>query len=492
MLVTLLLVCGTAGGYEMNQVLADDPNWFARFGEPVAIDGDWAVIGSGGTPSAYFFHYEAGTWVQHQRVYADDSQDGSNFGDAVAISGTMAVIGAHDYEITGMGACGAAFVFEFDGSNWTQTAVLAPDDGEVNDLFGEAVAIDGDVVVVGAYRDDVGDDDNAGSLYVYQNQGGSWPQVSHLSASDASSGANLGDQIAISGSVILAGAPAANPMGTNSGAAYAFAHDGSQWVDTQLVPADGDPGDYFGYALDFDGNTAIVGAWADDDGGDAGGSAYVFDYDGSTWTEGQKLFGSDAIAGDSFGQAIAVHGDWALVTATWGDGEFPNVGSVYAYHLDGSTWTEQYKLNSPTATSTQGFGDGLALGDMGALISESGNGTQMSAAGCGWAVADMADPVAVARWDEATVPRTFTLHPACPNPFNPATTLDVSLAAPGRLEVTVFNAAGRRVATLYEGMLGAGEHTVTFDGSRLPSGVYLVRARAGGERTQSRKVVLVK
>jgi hypothetical protein len=86
---------------------------------------------------------------------------------------------------------------------------------------------------------------------------------------------------------------------------------------------------------------------------------------------------------------------------------------------------------------------------------------------------------------------SFLLHPPSPNPFNPFTTLTYDLPAPGRVTLTVYDTAGRPVATLVDGRQEVGTHTATFDGSDLPSGLYFARLQAG-EFSQTRKLVLLK
>ena len=94
--------------------------------------------------------------------------------------------------------------------------------------------------------------------------------------------------------------------GSDSGSAYVFAKqpDGS-WVQVgKLVAADAGTGDFFGVAVAVDGDTAVIGANADDDGGSDSGSAYVFakQPDGSGVQVG-KLVAADAAAGDEIGRA---------------------------------------------------------------------------------------------------------------------------------------------------------------------------------------------
>jgi hypothetical protein len=91
---------------------------------------------------------------------------------------------------------------------------------------------------------------------------------------------------------------------------------------------------------------------------------------------------------------------------------------------------------------------------------------------------------------EATVlPASADLVRAYPNPFNPVTTLAVDLAQTGAVELSVFNMAGQQVATLLDGTLSAGTHTVSFDATALPSGIYLARLQSEVGQTVTRLVL---
>ncbi|HYE96556.1 MAG TPA: T9SS type A sorting domain-containing protein [Rubricoccaceae bacterium] len=83
---------------------------------------------------------------------------------------------------------------------------------------------------------------------------------------------------------------------------------------------------------------------------------------------------------------------------------------------------------------------------------------------------------------EDDVPLTFALSAAYPNPFNPSTTLTLTLDVPQAIRVGAFDVLGQRVALLHDGVLPSGVHTLRFDAGDLPSGLYLLRATgdAGG------------
>ncbi|MCB1047633.1 MAG: T9SS type A sorting domain-containing protein [Calditrichaeota bacterium] len=89
------------------------------------------------------------------------------------------------------------------------------------------------------------------------------------------------------------------------------------------------------------------------------------------------------------------------------------------------------------------------------------------------------------------VPSAFNLENAWPNPFNPSTTLSFTLEETGIVSLTVHNMVGHTVATLVDGLVGAGRHDLVFDAAGLPSGVYFYTLQAG-QHALTRKMVLMK
>ena len=145
----------------------------------------------------------AQTWNEAANVTASNGAQDDRFGGAVAVSSGTAVVGAR----WGYGSAyksGTAHVYERDhgGTNaWGEVAWLIAPDGEANDDFGQAVAIDGDTVVVGAFLHRHATA-VTGSAYVFQrNQGGpnSWGLVKELTASDEGQDYKFGYSVAVSG-----------------------------------------------------------------------------------------------------------------------------------------------------------------------------------------------------------------------------------------------------------------------------------------------------
>jgi hypothetical protein len=93
--------------------------------------------------------------------------------------------------------------------------------------------------------------------------------------------------------------------------------------------------------------------------------------------------------------------------------------------------------------------------------------------------------------EEIVVPSTHSLVSISPNPFNPTTALSYELRAASHVFLKVYDASGRMITTLVDGWREAGVHEVTFDGSKLASGMYLYRLQVGGE-TKTGKMMLLK
>src|SRR5262249_37009312 len=156
--------------------------------------------------------------------------------------------------------------FKRTGSNWAQQAYLKAANAEAGDGFGNAVAISGDTIAVGATAEDsnqttitngtTASSDNsassAGAVYVYKRTGSSWAQEAYLKASNAEASDSFGYSVAIDGDTIVASAAgedsnqttitngssaSANNSASASGAAYVYKRTGATWVQEAYLKA---------------------------------------------------------------------------------------------------------------------------------------------------------------------------------------------------------------------------------------------------------------
>lgn len=351
-----------------------------EFGYAVAVDGSTAVVGApfdddGGADSgsAYVFTRSGGTWSQQAKLTASDAEAEDEFGHTVAVDGDTTVVGAPWEDGDGEDDNGAAYVFTRSGSTWSPQAKLTASDSTTNVLFGSAVAVSGESVLVGKPR---GFDpaEPGGSAFVFVRSGSTWSQQAKLAPRDPTFLGYFGDAVALDGDTALVGAGRDDD---SSGSAYVFTRSGTTWSQqAKLIASDAAANDRFGQSVDVHGDTAVVGAFFDDDAGSSSGSAYVFSRNGFTWHEQAKLTAADAAGGEHFGYAVALAGDATVVGARFDSppGE-AGIGSAYLFSRSGTAWTERARLTASFAANGDLFGSSVAMGGgtvvVGAVLGDS-------------------------------------------------------------------------------------------------------------------------
>jgi hypothetical protein len=196
-----------------------------------------------------------------------------------------------------------------------------------NDHFGEVVAIDGNVVVVGAPLKD----SEAGSAYVFVKPSPGWSNMSETAILTASveENENFGYSVSICNDIIVVGAVQADSL---EGEAYVFLEPASGWedktADAKLMASDGKAGDLFGASVAISGDIIVVGAPGT---ASLRGSAYVFIKPTSSWedmTEETKLTVMDSPQSGLFGRSVVTNGS-VVVGGAWG--ESSGKGAVYVF-----------------------------------------------------------------------------------------------------------------------------------------------------------------
>jgi hypothetical protein len=362
-------------------LVASDGTAGDTYGFSSAISGDRAIVGAvlddeNGTSagSAYVLQRDpdTGVWSEEAKLLASDAQPGDFFGQVVAIDGDVAIVGAPGDDDLGVDA-GKAYMFRFDTESgmWVEQDMLLAPDGAAGDKFASSVAVSGDIAVVGAPLDgDNGPASGSGHVYRFDSGTETWIEQVKLLAPGASADDVFGAAVAVSGDVLVVGAPR-QPGAAQPGSAYVYRFDAgaSAWpLDGVLDPSPGSVYDGFGSAAAIDGDTVIVGASADDDIGLNSGAAYVYGYSGSAWQLQQKLLASDAVASDGFGTAVDIHGDFAIVGATGGDDYGSSSGAAYVFRSDDGTWPESAKLLAPGLGPFDLFGISVAIDGLTGIV----------------------------------------------------------------------------------------------------------------------------
>ena len=340
---------------EQTILKASNPAAGSLFGYSVAVSGETVVVGAFGDPS-----------------------------NATGVGGSQTD--------KSMVQAGAAYVFTRSGTAWAQQAYLKASNTDRGDLFGISVAILGDTVVVGAAGEDSGgggkqadnEADQAGAAYVFSRTGTAWKQQAYLKASNAGSGDMFGRAVAISPDTVVIGANQessnsnaingnqADNSAAQAGAAYVFARRNKSWRQQAYLKAGNSrAGDQFGFSVAAAGDIVVVGAYGESSrangvGGDSSdksaamaGAAYVFLRSGATWKRQTYLKASKSEAGDLFGYAVAAAGDTAIISAAGedsnatgvngpqGDNSFTNAGAAYVFGGLGSV-SPEIEIETPS------------------------------------------------------------------------------------------------------------------------------------------------
>ena len=182
---------GSSWTQQQGPIFTSDGQSSDAFGNSIAINEDATTFisssrnedGGSGDPisnagAAYIFTRSGSTWTEQAKIVASDAEASDSFGQSVAISkdGNIVVVGAVS-EDGGSGSplsgVGAFYVFERNGSSWTQKQKILSSDGDAFDSFANEVSIsdDGKYIIAGSHSEDGGSGNAvsaAGAVYVYE------------------------------------------------------------------------------------------------------------------------------------------------------------------------------------------------------------------------------------------------------------------------------------------------------------------------------------
>jgi hypothetical protein len=336
-----------------------------------------------------------------------------SFGSDVTVSGDVVAVGADDDDDdTG----GYVRVFRRTGFDWQIDDVLGFDVRQPGDIFGSAVAIDGDTLAIGAgaYDHDgspgVQGSDDRGSVFVYVHVGGAWSLQQELRAAAPADGDEFGASVCLSGDTLVIGATETDHGGAMSaGSAYLFTRSGSAWTEVLRFDSPNPVTDgQFGEGVATTGDWIAVGAPGE--GGAISGAAYVRDFDGaSLGTAGADLLGE--AGGDEFGETVALDLGRLVIGAPAHDGAAANTGAAYVHTYAGpGSWPLEQKLEASDAALGDAFGADVALCADTLVVGASGRADSGFADAGGAYVFDrdpLVSPLPAGPWIEAAIVTAF-------------------------------------------------------------------------------------
>lgn len=350
----------------------------AAFGSSTALEADVAVIGAPGYEqsdgAAHVQRLIEGSWHEEEILRGVDITAAARFGTSVDVDGDLVIVGAPLSADDAGIVTGSACIFRHDGTSWQHESTLRLDAGEVGDLFGWSVAIDGDVAIIGAPT--FGTD--AGTTFVFRRDETGWTQAAIVSASDGFVGDRFGASVAIDGDEFVVGAPASLPL---PGAAYVYELVGvSNVVEHPLagtlpVP----PWGNLGQTVAISGNVVVSGATASSE-----GTVYVFRFEGGAW-QFEERFDSNP---NQFGASVAIDGDLFVVGAPKGGGV---KDSTYVYRYDGAFWGQPQWLLPEESDEQTAFGHAVSVSNERVMVGAVDDDELADDAGAAYAI-DVGNP----------------------------------------------------------------------------------------------------
>jgi hypothetical protein len=334
------------------------------FGSSVDIDGNQIVVGAmtditrgDDFGAAYLFDASTGNLI---RTFVNPGTvAGSDFGISAAISGNLVIVGAEREDVSGQDNAGAAYLF--DASTGIKLRTFNEISPQADHRFGSSVDVNGTHVLIGASKATV-NTVNSGVAYLFNIATGA--QIAQYSHPAASGNDRFGESVSLSDNKVLVGAWQTSAGATNTGAAYLFDADGT--FDRSFTLSSPTGFEQFGVAVSLDGINGAIGAPNEG----SGGVAYV--YDVTTGTIVQRIVDPTTATSTDFGKTISVDGNNVLV----GD-----QGANEAYLYDITTGSLIHTFTAPNLGS---FSSGVAIDGDNVIIGAQNDNTGAVTAGAAY------------------------------------------------------------------------------------------------------------
>jgi hypothetical protein len=294
-----------------------------------------------------------------QKLTANDAAADDRFGvNGLAIRGNVAVIGAYRADAPASNS-GAVYVFKRNTTTgvWAQNAKLVASDGNADDYFGYDVNWSGNLLFVSAITKETPLGPDRGKVYVFQWNGSSFSEVTSVYAPDGVAldvfGSNLDFE---AGRLVVAAESADTTVGVDSGAAYVFKQNGGAWSFEQKLLGHY-PGARAGTGLSIEGDLIALGQPLDANLGANAGWVTIWKRDPPTsvWSWTWNIVEPDTDASDEFGRSVRFVGNKLFIGAPF-NLEASGLGTVYCRTFLGSSWTKADRLHPP---GVDGFGVAL-------------------------------------------------------------------------------------------------------------------------------------
>lgn len=321
---------------------------YEKVGSAVAIDGNWAVIGSpddfNGAGSASIFQFDGTTWRKRATFNSPAPESIKAFGYSVAISGNSILIGA-PYSTSRFHREGAVVAYEFNGASWVQSQIIIPNlsTSQMLMTFGAALDIDGSKAIVATSHY------NGEAAYILQKTGSTW-SVSFALPFDAIMSSNGPGRVKVALNAGLAVVSDTKGGPTYAGEVRVYRENGGAWSLSGVLS--GPSGSKFGTSVDTYNGRILIGAPSDRN----TGSVYLYESTADSWVITKTFRAADESSGLQFGQSVSISSTHVAIGAP----SAAIFGSTYVYKLSGADWAFYSKLMPTMGQIKDSFGGAVS------------------------------------------------------------------------------------------------------------------------------------
>lgn len=474
-ITTLLILLAFTGIGQIvtTHILNNDLPNNAQFGSSVAINGDYAAIGS------FYINQETGLvsiykradddWVWHQDLLPEDLNEGDWFGVSLSMSEKYLVVGATKDHWTTPEA-GKSYVFELVNGDWVLDGILSPSsNGFTESGFGFSSVVFNDEVFITA--PDYGFM-NQGAVVSYKNIAGDWQETQTFLSPGDHTEISYGRSLSVSEDW-LAISTVVNEDGLNRQEIFLYAKNNDNWtyLETIDVPGQNQIVQIPAYTVDLSGNQLLVGNFMPPNGEEGLGGVFVYEFSGTGWELNQTIepIGFEM---QETGRQISQAENFALVGAVNQDPLVSQPHHMLVYDkTDPQDWQllEDFSYESSSSLDWQGFSVDMG-GDFGIIGTAHGINNQGEAF-----IFDFRNAISSA------IDLSLSEMEVYPNPFSDV--LFVNIANGENVDFQLLSQAGQLVLS------GTMSYTISNDQlTNLPAGIYYLKLFSQ-EQTYFKKLI---
>jgi hypothetical protein len=363
--------------YENKLLTGSNSNNDFLFGSNIACNSDHSILAvsapSGnignctGAGLVYIFTGSS-NWIQTAILSGSDANTGDNFGYSLSMNnnGTILAVGSPNKNLgTGIDTytgAGAVYIFNKNGINWTQSAIITGSGSNARDKFGHSLELsqNGNVLIVGSPNKNIGTGVNTytgvGMAHLFSIQSDVWTPLVQITGTGALSQDGFGHSVSLSndGYTVAIGATGRDVGSyTNLGSVYLFKADQFNFpawqYNARLTGSNSSAEDNLGYRVKVNNDGTIILASSINNNSKAG-HVYVFTgdmFNSVPYRQSQRLQPSDLSAGDNFGYSLTINNNGNLLCVSSPYDSYSSLisgGSCYIFEKNNSYWTEKQKI----------------------------------------------------------------------------------------------------------------------------------------------------